>query len=227
MTKIAQARGVAEPMLPFIEGTAISPLDPNPLGRLSDEDLLDVYLDDPDQARLLIEAFGSIAAVTAADPAEIVRRTHATPEAIRALKLAREMTLRITKADMRRRSAITSWTELQAYLRVRYGQSTVEQFSVLFLDNRNHLLTEEVFGAGTTNHCPVYPREIMRRALEVACTSLIIAHNHPSGSNQPSKADIEMTKQVRDAAQVFGIAVHDHIIVTRGECFSFKSNGLF
>ena len=226
MTNTAQAHSVAEPMLPFIEGTAISPFDPNPLGRLNDEDLLDVYLDDPDQARLLIEAFGSIAAVTAADPAEIVRRTHATPEAIRALKLAREMTLRITKADLTKRSPITSFTELLAHLRVQYGHSTVEQFVVLYLDNRNHLITDHVFSVGTVDHTFVYPREVIRRALEVAAKSCVICHNHPSGASDPSKADIEMTKDIVAAAKVFGIAVHDHIIITRGQHYSFKSNGL-
>ena len=228
MTKIAQApRGVAEPMLPLLDcATAIPPIDHNPLGRLSDEDLLDVYLDDPEQARLLIEAFGSIAAVTAADPAEIVRRTHASPETIRALKLAREMTLRITKADLTRRVAITSWTQLQAHLRVRYGHSTVEQFVVLFLDNRNHLLTEDVFSVGTIDHAPVYPREVIRRALEIGAKACVLAHNHPSGHREPSRADIDLTKQIIEAAKVFGVAVHDHIIITRGECYSFKTNRL-
>ena len=228
MTRTAQPpHGVAEPMLPFLDcATTIPPIDHNPLGRLSDEDLLDVYLDDPEQARLLIEAFGSIAAVTAADPSEIARRTHASPETIRALKLAREMTLRVTKADLTRRVAITSWTQLQAHLRVRYGHSTVEQFVVLFLDNRNHLLTEEVFSVGTVDHTFVYPREIVRRALELGSKGCVLAHNHPSGAREPSRADIDMTKQIIDAAKVFGIAVHDHVIITRGEHYSFKSNGL-
>ncbi|MGQ3044142.1 MAG: JAB domain-containing protein [Brevundimonas aurantiaca] len=226
MTKTAQARGVAEPMLPFIEGTAISPFDPNPLGRLNDEDLLDVYLDDPNQARLLIEAFGSIAAITAAEPAEIVRRTHASPETVRALKVAREMTLRITKADLRKRSPVTSFTELLAHLRVQYGHSIVEQFVVLFLDNRNHLITDHVFSVGTVDHTFVYPREVIRRALELAAKSIVICHNHPSGASDPSKADIELTKEIVAAAKIFGIAVHDHVIITRGQHYSFKSNGL-
>jgi DNA repair protein RadC len=174
----------------------------------------------------LIEAFGSIAAITAAEPAEIVRRTHASPETVRALKVAREMTLRITKADLRKRSPVTSFTELLAHLRVQYGHSIVEQFVVLFLDNRNHLITDHVFSVGTVDHTFVYPREVIRRALELAAKSIVICHNHPSGASDPSKADIELTKEIVAAAKIFGIAVHDHVIITRGQHYSFKSNGL-
>jgi DNA repair protein RadC len=101
-----------------------------------------------------------------------------------------------------------------------------EAFRVLFLDKKNQLIADEVMNQGTVDHAPVYPREVMRRALELAASAVILVHNHPSGDQTPSSADIEMTRKIIDAARTLGIAVHDHVIVGRAEVASFKALGL-
>ena len=106
------------------------------------------------------------------------------------------------------------------------AENKIEEFHVLFPDKQNRILADEIMGRGTVDHTPVYTREVLKRALALNATALIIAHNHPSGDPTPSKADIEMTKKLRDQASGFKIALHDHLIVARGEVLSFKSKGL-
>ena len=125
------------------------------------------------------------------------------------------------------RTVISSWSALLAYVRQALMHEAREQFRVLFLDKKNALIADEVMGKGTVDHAPVYPREVMRRALELSASAVILVHNHPSGDPTPSHADIDMTRQVVDAGRALRIAVHDHLIVGREGVASLKALGLF
>jgi DNA repair protein RadC len=128
--------------------------------------------------------------------------------------------------EVRERAVVSSWDQLIAYCRAAMGFSKREQFRVLFLDKKNRIIADEVLQEGTVDHTPVYPREVVARALDLGATALILVHNHPSGDTTPSKADIEMTNQIRQAASVLGIVLHDHIIVGRAAHTSFKAREL-
>ncbi len=143
------------------------------------------------------------------------------------LKLVHELTQRIGLEPLRRRTVISSWTALLDYVKVALAHEPREQFRVLFLDRKNQLLADEVMNEGTVDHAPVYPREIVRRALELSASAVILVHNHPSGDPTPSQADIEMTRQVVDAGRPLRITVHDHLVVGREGVASFKALGLF
>lgn len=182
---------------------------------------------DPDQlASDLIARFGSLAAVAAADPSELTRRFQMGSAALSDLKVLRELAVRLVRVEACRRPVITSWSALQAYVRAAMAHLPREQFRVLYLDRRNLLLRDEWIAEGTVDHAPVYPREVVRRALELSASALILVHNHPSGDPTPSQADIAVTRQVVDGARLFGLDVHDHIVVGREETASFRALGL-
>ena len=128
--------------------------------------------------------------------------------------------------QVQERAVVSSWSQLIAYCRVAMGFSKREQFRVLFLDKKNRIIADEVLQEGTVDHTPVYPREVVARALELGATALILVHNHPSGDTRPSKADIDMTSQIQRASSALGIVLHDHIIVGRAAHTSFKAQGL-
>ena len=130
------------------------------------------------------------------------------------------------KLEIEERPVIQSWSALMEYCRLSMGKSKVEELRVLFLNNRHMLIGDEVMQRGTVNHTPVYPREIVKRALEHSASAIILVHNHPSGDVTPSKADIDVTKQIIDAARTLGIEVHDHLIIGAKKHFSFKSKGI-
>lgn len=130
------------------------------------------------------------------------------------------------REEAKRKDVISSWTSLLAYCKRALRHETHEQFRVLYLDRRNQLLADEVLNRGTVDHAPVYPREVARRALEVAASSIILVHNHPSGDPTPSKADVDMTKLVVAAAGAVGITVHDHLVIGSNFTASFKALGL-
>ncbi|TPW17936.1 MAG: DNA repair protein RadC, partial [bacterium] len=132
----------------------------------------------------------------------------------------------LARAEASRRPVITSWTALVAYVRAALAHEPREQFRTLFLDRRNILLRDEMTADGTVDHAPVYPREVIRRALELSASALILVHNHPSGDPTPSQADIQMTRQIVEAARVFNLQVHDHLVVGREGTASFKALGL-
>jgi len=142
------------------------------------------------------------------------------------LKLLHEATLRTAREQVVRRPVISSWTALLAYVKTALAHETREQFRVLFLDKKNQLIADEVMNRGTVDHAPVYPREVVRRALELSAKSMIIVHNHPSGDPTPSRPDIDMTRQIIEAARALGLSVHDHLIVGRDGVASFKQLGL-
>ncbi|MBO1324037.1 DNA repair protein RadC [Acetobacter sp. TBRC 12305] len=184
-------------------------------------------LAEPDRvARQLLDTCGSLPAVLfGAERAGAVAAPQ--PEAVRvALLLVREVVLRLHRARLRDRPLIASRQQLHAYLGTVMGHKKVEQIRVLFLDAEQRLLKDEVTGQGTVDHAPVYPRELVRRALELGAAGLVLVHNHPSGNPTPSDADIAMTRRIVAAAAVLELTVWDHVIVGDGRILSMKEAGL-
>lgn len=176
-------------------------------------------------ATLLADRFGDLGSILNAEAGEL-RRMGISPDIIVQLDRLRILVLRAAREDASRRPVVSSWSQLIAYVRTALAHQPREQFRVLFLDKKNVLMLEEIQATGTIDHAPVYPREVVRRALELNASSMILVHNHPSGDPSPSTADIEMTRKVMDAARVFDIQVHDHVIVGRLGTASFRSLGL-
>ena len=142
------------------------------------------------------------------------------------LGMLHALLLRTLEFPLRRREVLTSWAAVNTYLRARLAALPREVFHVLFLDKKNQLIADERLSEGTVDHAPVYPREVVRRALELSASSVILVHNHPSGDPTPSAADVDMTRQVIEAAQALRISVHDHLVVGRDGTASFKALGL-
>jgi len=143
-----------------------------------------------------------------------------------ALKTIQAAALRLVRAEVLDQPVLGNWDRLIDYLTAMLARERVEQFRILFLDNRNRLLADEAQARGTVNHTPVYPREVVKRALELHATALILVHNHPSGDPSPSRDDIEMTRLVKQAAAALSITLHDHVIVGNGRWFSFRQEGM-
>ena len=200
---------------------------------LADHELLEMVLflalprrDTKPIAKALLARFGSFAAAIAAPLAEL-RRTEGLGEAgAAALKTVQAAALRLARAEVIGRPVLDNWSRLEAYLGAAMARERIEQVRVLFLDNRNRLLADEAQARGTVNHTPVYPREVVKRALELHATALILVHNHPSGDPRPSEDDIAMTREIKAAAAALSIALHDHLIVGNGRQFSFRKEGL-
>lgn len=203
------------------------------LAALPDYELIELYLfrtiprgDVKPLAKALLARFGSFAAVLGASTDEL-RTVAGVGEAVALdLRLLQEATLRVGRGEVARRTVITSSSQLQAYVRAAMAHEPREQFRVLFLDKKNQLIADEVMNHGTVDHAPVYPREVVRRALELSASALILAHNHPSGDPTPSGADIAMTREIVEAARALRILVHDHVVVGRDGVASFKALGL-
>ena len=177
-------------------------------------------------AKSLLERFGSFAETISA-PAEDLMKVRGVGESTAiALKSVRAAAVRLMRHEVQERAVVSSWSQLIAYCRAAMGFSKREQFRVLFLDKKNRIIADEVQQEGTVDHTPVYPREVVARALELGATALILVHNHPSGDTRPSKADIDMTGQIQRASSALGIVLHDHIIVGRAAHTSFKAQGL-
>ncbi|WP_254452792.1 RadC family protein [Roseicella sp. DB1501] len=177
-------------------------------------------------ARALLARFGSFADAVAAPPAEL-RAVEGLGEAgMAALKTVQAAALRLARGALRQGVLLDRWDRLIDYLTIQLARERVEQLHVLYLDARNHLIADEVAGRGTVNHTPVYPRELVRRALELQATALILVHNHPSGDPTPSRADIEMTAEVKAAAALLGLVLHDHVIIGNGRHVSLRQAGL-
>ncbi len=200
---------------------------------LADYELLEMLLffafkqgDTKPLAKQLINQHGSFAAVLAAPQHALGETRGLGTHSIAALKLVHAAALRLARAELRERELLGNWERLIAYLQIQLAREQVEQFRVLYLDTRNHLITDEAHGRGTVNHTPVYPREVCKRALEVGATALILVHNHPSGDPTPSPEDIAMTREIKQAAAVLSIVLHDHVIVGNGRWLSFRREGL-
>ena len=169
----------------------------------------------------LIECFGSLAEVLSAD-AEALAAVGLGPPAIAGVKLVREAALRLMRAELLERPVIGSWDKLVDFCTAQIGYSKVEELHLLFLDRKNVLIKHERQQRGTVNHTPVYTREVVKRALELGASALIMVHNHPSGDPTPSQADISVTKDIVKAAAPLGITLHDHIIIGRGRHTSLR-----
>ena len=177
-------------------------------------------------AKDLIRAFGSFADVIAAEP-DRLRQVPGLGDAVVAeIKIVHAAALALARGQVLGRPALSSWSALLDYCQAAMAYQTVESFRILFLDRKNVLVADEVQQQGTIDHAPVYPREVMKRAIALGASALILVHNHPSGDPTPSRADIDMTKRVVEAARALGIAVHDHVVIGRGQHVSFKSLGL-
>ena len=212
------------------------------LTHLPDYELLELFLfrsqpqgDVKPIAKALLTRFGSLAAVLAASVEDLMTvRTEDARGRTRgvgtetALDLAalHEVARRVAREPAVKRPVISSWTALLAYVRVALQHEPREQFRVLYLDKKNQLILDEIQNRGTVDHAPVYPREVVRRGLEVSAAAMILVHNHPSGDPTPSRADIDMTRQIILAAKSLGLEVHDHLIVGREGVASFKQLGL-
>lgn len=177
-------------------------------------------------AKALITHFGGFAEAIAAPRDRIMEVEGATVAVAIQLKIVEAAALRLAKTRLLGRPALASWAALVDYCAAAMARAQKEEFRVLFLDRKNVLIADEIQSTGTVDHTPVYPREIVKRALEHAATALILVHNHPSGDPTPSRADISMTRDVAAAAKALGIVVHDHVIVGRSGHISFKALGL-
>jgi DNA repair protein RadC len=177
-------------------------------------------------AKALIARFGSFAEVIAAKPARLLEIPGVGDAVVSQLKIVEAAAQRLAKGKVIGRPALSSWAALLDYCMAAMARSQNEEFRVLFLDRKNVLVADEVQSKGTVDHAPVYPREILRRALEHGASALILVHNHPSGDPTPSRADIDMTREIAAAAKALKIAVHDHLVIGRGGHASFKALGL-
>jgi DNA repair protein RadC len=200
---------------------------------LADYELLEMLLffafktgDTKPMAKSLINRYGSFAAVLAAPQQTLLDTRGLGPHSVAAIKLVRAAALRLARAEVMERPVLNNWDRLVDYLTAALAREPVECFHVLYLDTRNRLIADEAQARGTVNHTPVYPREVVKRALELQATAMILVHNHPSGDPTPSRADIEMTAEVKAAAAVFGILLHDHLIVGNGRQVSLRREGL-
>jgi len=173
----------------------------------------------------LLERFGSLAEVMSADPEALSAAGLSLP-AIAGVKFVREVALRFLREDLYQRPVVGSWDKLIDYCKAQVAYSKIEEFHILFLDRKNALIKDERQQRGTIDHTPVYTREVIKRALELGASALILVHNHPSGDPTPSNTDISVTKDIAKAAGVFDIAVHDHVIVGRGRHTSLRDLGL-
>ncbi len=177
-------------------------------------------------AKALLKRFGSFAEVIAAPRERLLEIPGVGDSVANQLKIVEAAAHRLAKTKVMGRPALSSWAALLDYCTAAMARSEKEEFRVLFLDRKNHLIADEVQNRGTVDHTPVYPREIIKRALELGASSIILVHNHPSGDPTPSKADIAMTREIAGAAKALSIAVHDHLVIGRGGHASFKTLGL-
>ena len=199
---------------------------------LPDYELLEVILfasnaraDVKPLAKALLEQFGGFAELLSAEP-DALAGAGLGLAAVAALKSVREAALRLMQSELRDRPVVSSWDRLIDYCTAQIAHGKVEEFHILFLDRKNVLIKHERQQRGTVDHTPVYTREVVKRALELGASALILVHNHPSGDPTPSKADIAVTKDIVRAAQPLGVTVHDHLIIGRGHHASLRDLGL-
>ena len=177
-------------------------------------------------AHKLIQEFGGFNEVLSAPPMLLSKVKGVGQSVVQEIKIIEAAAHRLARARIMDKEILSSWDELLTYCRTAMSHRDVEQFRILFLDNKNRLISDEIQQRGTVNHVPVYPREVAKRALELNASALILVHNHPSGDPSPSQADIDMTQQVSFALDALGIRLHDHIVIGKSEEASFHSLGL-
>lgn len=196
---------------------------------LSDYELMELVLfrviprrDVKELAKKLVARFGSFAEAVNAPPERLAEIKGVGESIVTELKLIAASANRVAKGEVKQRAVLSSWQAVIDYCRTAMAFADREQFRILFLDKRNQLLADEVQQTGTVDHTPVYPREVVKRALELSATAVVLVHNHPSGDPTPSQADIQMTRQIADIAAPLGITLHDHIIVGKSGHASMK-----
>ena len=177
-------------------------------------------------ARTLIERFGSLAGALNADPAALAKHPGMGETSAAALKIVALAARRLARSSVREQPVLGSWQALLDYLTIDMAHLTVERVRVLYLNNQNMLIHDEHVGDGSIDEAAIHPREVIRRALDLGATALILVHNHPSGSPQPSRADIQITNRIAEAGRLLGIVVHDHVIIGREGHVSLKAKGL-
>lgn len=205
----------------------------SPKGTMPDYEILELILfsahprnDVKPYAKELIQKFGSLAKVLNASQSELKKMKGVNPSALTFFKVIQEAAERLIKADVTEKPILASWHALIDYCRASMGHLKKEQFRILFVDKKNRLIADELQETGTVDQTPVYPREVVKQALELEASAMILVHNHPSGDVTPSRADISLTKEIINAAQTLGIKVHDHVIVSASKHYSFKSHQL-
>jgi DNA repair protein RadC len=251
MSKPTNSIGMAEAA--FLPGLIPKPMNPvdGPIGAdghrarmrqrllksgpdaLADHEMLEMILfialprrDTKPIARELLTRFRGFGGVIGAPEIEL-RGVEGVGEAgAAAIKLIQAAALRMMRQDLATQPVLSTWDRLTDYLMAAMGHERTEQFRVLFLDGRNKLLADEVQGTGTINHAPAYPREVVRRCLELHATAVILAHNHPSGDPSPSREDVALTTEIARAAATMGISIHDHIVIGQGKWLSFRAEKL-
>lgn len=176
-------------------------------------------------ARALMDRFGDFASVLSAPEDQLLEVSGVGTSVVTELRIVEAAAHRLTRVRVMQRHVISSWAALLDYCRATMAHREIEQFRVFYLDRKNTLIADEEQARGTVDHVPVYPREIVKRALHLNASALILVHNHPSGDPTPSSADIDMTAQVQRAADALGIAVHDHVIIGRAAEVSFRAEG--
>lgn len=202
-------------------------------GAMPDYELLELVLfraiprqDVKPLARLLIETFGDFNRVVTAAPARLLAVAGVGPAVVTELKIVEAAAQRMARARIMHRPVLSSWQSLLDYCHTAMAHREIEQFRVLYLDRKNVLIADEEQARGTVDHVPVYPREIIRRALELNASALILVHNHPSGDPTPSDSDIAMTARIAQAADSMGIIIHDHLIIGKSRELSFRAEGM-
>lgn len=199
---------------------------------LADYELLELLLfyaieriDTKPLAKRLLERFGTLGDVFAAEPAQL-REFEIDQKTLILFRTARESGRRLAERKVKDLPVLTNWQQLIDYCHAALAHEKTEQFRILFLDRKNVLIADEVQQRGTIDHTPVYPREVVKRALALNAAALILVHNHPSGDPKPSRDDIEMTREIKTAAGALGISIHDHLVIGRKGHASFRSLGL-
>lgn len=200
---------------------------------VNDEEMLELILaraipqrDVKPLARRLIGTFGDFNRVVSASPARLSKVLGVGDATVTELKIVEAAAHRMAKSAIIHREVLSCWKSLLTYVQTRMAHLETEQFRTLYLDRKNILIADEVSQNGTVDHVPVYPREILKRALELNACAIILVHNHPSGDTAPSAEDIAMTDTIKTGADVMGIIIHDHLIVGKSDPFSFQSHGL-
>lgn len=199
---------------------------------LADYELLELVLfsaiprrDVKPLAKSLLQKFGSFDAVFAASPEALEEAGLSSTSAI-AIKIIQAAAFQFLKHDIMNKTILNSWSRLMDYIQATMKFESRENFRLLFLNKKNELIADEIQQSGTVDHTPAYPREIVKRALELSATAVILVHNHPSGDPTPSRADIDMTAQIIAAAKPLGIVIHDHLVVSKNGITSMRNKGL-
>jgi DNA repair protein RadC len=177
-------------------------------------------------AKELLRRFGTFAEVLAASPARLMEVDGIGESVVTDLKVVEASARRLAKGEVAKRPVLSSWNTVLDYCRTAMAFMDKEQFRLLFLDKRNALIADEVQQSGTVDHTPVYPREVVKRALELSASALILVHNHPSGDPTPSPEDVLVTREIIAAGKLLDIDVLDHLVIGQGRFVSMRERGL-